>query len=102
MLDRALKRAGGGKYGSIIHFSHGFHPAARFHGGSFIESIRAAGNNAIGMGVPWWEPGGGENHPDGVVTMQSMWIDGEPIVAGGALVLPELARLEAVLEPLAA
>ncbi len=102
VLDRALKRAGGGKYGSIIHFSHGFHPAARFHGGSFIESIRAAGNNAIGMGVPWWEPGGGENHPDGVVTMQSMWIDGEPIVAGGALVLPELARLEAVLEPLAA
>jgi 2,5-dihydroxypyridine 5,6-dioxygenase len=76
VMDRALKRAGGGKYGSIIHFSHGFHPAARLHGG-------------------------GENHPDGVVTMQSMWIDGQPIVKDGALALPELAKLEARLEPLA-
>lgn len=102
VMDRALKRAGGGQYGSIIHFSHGFHPAARFHGGSFIESIRAAGNNAVGLGIPWWEPGGGENHPDAVVTMQSMWIDGEPIVREGALVLAELAKLESTLEPLAA
>jgi len=99
VMDRALKRAGGGKYGHVIHFSHGFHPAARFHGGSFIESIRAAGCNAVGLGVPWWEPGGGENHPDAVVTMQSMWIDGEPIVRDGAMVLPELAKLESQLEP---
>jgi len=99
VMDRALKRAGGGKYGSIIHFSHGFHPAARFHGGSFIESIRAPGSNAVGLGIPWWEPGGGENHPDAVVTMQSMWIDGEQIVSDGALALPELAKLEARLEP---
>lgn len=102
VMDRALKRAGGGKYGSIIHFSHGFHPAARLHGGSFIESIRSPGSNAIGLGTPWWVPGGGENHPDGVVTMQSMWIDREQIVKDGALVLPELAKLEAQLEPLAA
>jgi hypothetical protein len=102
VMDRALRRAGGGQYGSIIHFSHGFHPAARFHGGSFIESIRAAGNNAVGLGIPWWEPGGGENHPDAVVTMQSLWIDGEPIVRDGALVLPELAKLESALEPVAA
>jgi 2,5-dihydroxypyridine 5,6-dioxygenase len=102
VMDRALKRAGGGKYGSIIHFSHGFHPAARFHGGSFIESIRACGNNAVGLGIPWWEPGGGENHPDAVVTMQSMWIEGEQIVRDGALALPELAALESRLEPLAA
>ena len=101
VMDRALKRAGGGKYGSVIHFSHGFHPAARFHGGSFIESIRAPGNDAIGLGIPWWEPGGGENHPDAVVTMQSMWIDGEQIVKDGALAPPELARLEAELEPAA-
>jgi hypothetical protein len=101
VMDRALKRAGGGKYGSVIHFSHGFHPAARFHGGSFIESIRAPGSNAIGLGIPWWEPGGGENHPDAVVTMQSMWIGGEQIVREGALALPELARLEAQLEPAA-
>lgn len=101
VMDRALKRAGGGKYGHVIHFSHGFHPAARFHGGSFIESIRAAGCNAIGLGIPWWEPGGGENHPDAVVTMQSMWIDGEPIVRDGAFVLADLARLESQLEPAA-
>jgi leucyl aminopeptidase (aminopeptidase T) len=98
VMDRALKRAGGGKYGSIIHFSHGFHPAARFHGGSFMESIRAPGNNAVGLGIPWWEPGGGENHPDAVVTMQSLWIDREPIVKDGALALPELAKLEGQLE----
>lgn len=101
VMDRALKRAGGGKYGSIIHFSHGFHPAARFHAGSFIESIRAPGNNAVGLGIPWWEPGGGENHPDAVVTMQSMWIDGQQVVRDGAFALPELARLEAALEPVA-
>jgi 2,5-dihydroxypyridine 5,6-dioxygenase len=102
VMDRALRRAGGGKYGSIIHFSHGFHPAARFHGGSFIESIRSPGSNAIGLGIPWWEPGGGENHPDAVVTMQSMWIGNEQIVRDGALALPELAKLEAALEPIAA
>ena len=102
VMDRALKRAGGGKYGSIIHFSHGFHPAARFHDGSFIESIRSPGSNAIGLGTPWWVPGGGENHPDGVVTMQSMWIDGQQIVKEGALALPELASLESRLEPIGA
>lgn len=102
VMERALKRAGGGKYGSVIHFSHGFHPAARFHGGSFNESIRAVGCNAVGLGIPWWEPGGGENHPDAVVTMQSMWIDGRQIVKDGAFALPELAKLESVLEPVAA
>ena len=54
-----------------------------------------AGTNAVGFGIPWWEEGGGENHPDGVITQQSMWIDGEPIVTDGALVQPELAELEA-------
>jgi hypothetical protein len=102
VMDRSLKRAGGGKYGGIIHFSHGFHPAARFHGGSFIESIRTVGCNAIGLGIPWWEPGGGENHPDAVVTMQSLWIDGEQIVEEGTFALPELAELEARLEPVPA
>ena len=91
VMDRALRRAGGGEYGSIIHFSHGFHPAARFSGDSFIESIRTIGNNAVGLGIPWWEPGGGENHPDAVVSMQSMWIDGEQIVHDGRIVGP--ARL---------
>jgi leucyl aminopeptidase (aminopeptidase T) len=100
VMDRALRRAGGGNYGSIIHFSHGFHPAARFAGRSFIEDIRVPGNNAIGLGIPWWEPGGGENHPDAVVTMQSLWIDGEPIVRDGAVVgPPDVARLERELQP---
>jgi leucyl aminopeptidase (aminopeptidase T) len=94
ILDRALRRAGGGAYGSIIHFSHGFHPAARFTGRSFNEDIRVQGHDAIGFGIPWWLPGGGENHPDGVVTMHSLWIDGEPIADNGALVAPTLARLE--------
>lgn len=100
VMDRALTRAAGGQgYGSIIHFSHAFHPAARFTGSSFIEDIRVAGNDAIGFGIPWWEPGGGENHPDGVVTGQSVWIDGEPLVQDGWLVgPPELVELEQALQ----
>jgi leucyl aminopeptidase (aminopeptidase T) len=100
VMDRALRRASRGDYGSLIHFSHGFHPAARFTGRSFIEDIRVRGNNAIGLGIPWWEEGGGENHPDAVVTMQSMWIDGQQVVGDGAIVgPPELARLERQLDP---
>jgi hypothetical protein len=94
-MHRALKRAGGGEYGSVIHFSHAFHPAARYEGRSFIEDIRAAGNDAIGLGIPWWEPGGGENHPDGIVTMHSLSIDREQVVRDGAIVSPpELVRLD--------
>lgn len=102
-MERALRRAAQGRFGSIIHMSIGFHPAARLGGRSFIEDIRTAGCNAIGLGIPWWKPGGGENHPDGVVGMQSMWIDGEPVVAEGAVVasgLQDLAeRLGANLLP---
>jgi 2,5-dihydroxypyridine 5,6-dioxygenase len=94
VLDRALRRAGGGEYGSIIHFSHGFHPAARFLGKSFIEDIRARGSDAIGFGIPWWEPGGGENHPDGVVMTQSLWIDDRAIVVEGRVATPEVRELE--------
>jgi leucyl aminopeptidase (aminopeptidase T) len=97
VMERALRRAGRGEFGSVIHFSHGFHPAARLTGESFIEDIRVKGNNAIGLGIPWWLPGGGENHPDAVVLSQSMWIDGKPIVRDGALVPPDLARLEQAL-----
>jgi 2,5-dihydroxypyridine 5,6-dioxygenase len=89
-LERALARAAGGRgYGSLIHFTLGFHPAARITGQHFIEDIRALGTNAIGMGLPWWEEGGGENHPDGVVMDQSVWIDGELIVDAGQIVGPK-------------
>jgi hypothetical protein len=87
--DRALKRASGNKgYGRVIHFTCGFHPAARFSGRSFIEDIRTTGANAIGLGVPWWEPGGGENHPDGVVASQSLWIDNQQVVRDGRVIAP--------------
>jgi hypothetical protein len=102
-MERALRRAAQGRFGSIIHMSIGFHPAARLGGRSFIEDIRVAGSNAIGLGIPWWKPGGGENHPDGVLTMQSMWIDGEPVVADGEVVAPALhaaaSRLSTTLLP---
>lgn len=88
-MDRALRRANKGKYGRVIHFSYGFHPSARFSGRSFIEDIRACGTNAIGLGMPWWEPGGGENHPDAVVSQQSLWIDGEQILHEGGVVGPQ-------------
>lgn len=92
-LERSLLRAGGGEYGHIIHFTHGLHPAAR-PGMGLLEDIRTWGNNAIGMGKPFWVPGGGENHPDGLINKQSLWIDGEKIVDSGDIVSPpELAQL---------
>ncbi|MDD3446616.1 MAG: hypothetical protein PHS60_14490 [Zavarzinia sp.] len=88
-LERALRRAAGAGLGQIIHFSYGFHPAARFTGQSFIEDVRVVGNNAVGLGVPWWLPGGGENHPDGFMTMQTLEIDGRVHVKDGLVVYPE-------------
>ncbi len=49
----------------------------------FIEDIRVPGSNAIGMGLPWWEPGGGENHPDGIVLDQSLWVGDVQLVKDG-------------------
>lgn len=96
ILDRALRRAGkGGNYGHIIHLTLGVNPAARWTGRSFIEDMRVIGNNAVGFGVPFWEPGGGENHPDGVVVNQSVWIDGEQVVADGVIVAPSSLAAEA-------
>ncbi|MBM3490300.1 MAG: hypothetical protein FJX68_07595 [Alphaproteobacteria bacterium] len=100
VADRALRRAVGGEYGYIIHFTHGIHPAARATGASFIEDMRAKGNDAIGMGLPWWVPGGGENHPDGVLYMQTIEVDGARVVEDGEIVgPPALARLAAALQP---
>jgi hypothetical protein len=99
-LNRAMLRAGGGEYGSIIHFTHGLHPAARMTGKCFIEDMRTIGSNAVGLGIPWWEPGGGENHPDTVLTEQSVWIDNQQIIRDGAIIAPApLAELAAKLAP---
>ena len=32
VIDRSLRRAGNGEYGNIVHFTCGYHPAARFTG----------------------------------------------------------------------
>lgn len=99
-LERALRRAGGGDYGSVIHFTHGLHPAARFTGRSFIEDMRTVGSNAIGLGVPWWEPGGGENHPDAILAGHSVWVDGQQVIDQGRLIAPqELAQKANKLAP---
>lgn len=83
LMDRALRRAGGGEYGNVIHLTIGLNPAARNTGRSFIEDIRVMGRNAIGLGLPWWLPGGGENHPDGVIHDQSLWLDDEQVLDRG-------------------
>jgi hypothetical protein len=88
VLDRALRRAGGGEYGHVIHFSYGLHPATRYRGTCFVEDIRTTGASAIGFGRPWWEPGGGENHPDGLVLRQNLWIDGVQILKTGVVIAP--------------
>jgi leucyl aminopeptidase (aminopeptidase T) len=99
-FQRALRRAAGGDYGQVIHFTNGIHPAARVTGESFIEDMRARGNNAVGLGVPFWMPGGGENHPDAILSQQSLWVDGEPIVENGVIVEPPaLAKLAEKLVP---
>ena len=51
VFERSLKRAAKEGLGQVIHFSYGFHPAARFTTTSFIEDIRVTGNNAIGFGT---------------------------------------------------
>jgi hypothetical protein len=100
VLERALRRAAGGQYGHVIHFTHGIHPAARVTGESFIEDMRATGNDAVGLGIPFWLPGGGENHPDAIVSQHSVWIDGRPVVEDGLLVgPPHLAKLGERLVP---
>lgn len=99
-LNRAMLRAGGGEYGSIIHFTHGLHPTARMTGKCFIEDMRTMGSNAVGLGIPWWEPGGGENHPDTVLMEQSVWIDNEQIIRDGIIVSPAaLSGLATKLAP---
>lgn len=100
VMDRALRRASNGEYGRIIHLTLGVHPSARWTGRSFIEDMRVLGNNAIGFGVPFWLPGGGENHPDGVVRNQSVWIEGRQIVENGVIVAPpSLATQSGALLP---
>ena len=100
LLDRALRRAGGGEYGHVIHFSYGLHPAARYRGTCFVEDIRAVGANAIGFGKPWWVPGGGENHPDGILLRQNLWIAGRQVLGDGLVMAP--APLAAAAQRLAA
>ena len=98
-LDRALLRACSGGFGSIIHFTYAYNPAVPFAAEVFLEDARALGNNAVGLGLPWWRPGGGENHPDGIMSMQSIWIDGVQVVKDGLLVGPRLGELGQRLVP---
>ena len=99
-IDRSLKRAGNGEYGNIVHFTCGYHPAARFTGKSFIEDQRVVGCNAVGLGLPQWVEGGGENHPDCVMREQSFWIENEQIIDRGVIVSPpDLAKAAQDLQP---
>lgn len=99
-IDRSLKRAGNGEYGNIVHFTCGYHPAARFTGKSFIEDQRVIGCNAVGLGLPQWVDGGGENHPDCVMREQSFWIGNEQIIDRGVIVSPpQLAEAVEDLQP---
>jgi hypothetical protein len=85
-FGQAVRRATGSGSGMIIHLTNGLHPTANFTGKCFNEDMRALGNNAVGFGLPWWEPGGGENHPDGIILGQSVWIDNELVIDSGRIV----------------
>lgn len=94
-FERAIRRAVSEGMGKVIHFTHGLHPTARLTRRSFIEDMRVIGNNAVGFGIPWWLPGGGENHPDGVLFGHSVWIGDRQIVDNGQIVGPESLKREA-------
>ena len=101
VMRRALTRAGNGEFGYVVHFTCGFHPAARYTGKCFIEDQRVVGYNAIGLGLPFWVPGGGENHPDCVISMQSLWIEDQQILQDGVIVAPaHLATMAEDLHPI--
>jgi 2,5-dihydroxypyridine 5,6-dioxygenase len=100
VLERSLKRASHDSLGYIIHFTCGFHPAARYTGTSFLEDQRVTGYNAVGLGLPFWMPGGGENHPDAILSRQSLWVAGEQIVDQGRIIgPPEMAALAKEMVP---
>lgn len=100
-MDRALRRAANGGYGDIVHFSCGMHTEARFTGTSFHEDTRVVGTNAVGFGLPPGTPGGGENHPDGVIRNQSIWIGDEQIVDNGTVCAPPaITRALKALQPI--
>ncbi len=82
-IKRSLRRASADGMGNVIHLTVGLNPGAQLTGETFIEDIRTLGANAIGLGTPWWLPGGGENHPDGVVLNQNLFVDGVQIVESG-------------------
>jgi hypothetical protein len=101
VMRRSLERAGNGEFGYVVHLTCGHHPAARYTGKCFIEDQRVTGNNAIGLGLPPWIEGGGENHPDVVMDAQTIWIGGKEIVKDGLIVgPPALAKLASALTPL--
>lgn len=100
VMDRSLRRAANGDYGYVIHFTCGIQPAARYTGRCFVEDMRVIGNNAVGLGIPFWQPGGGENHPDAVLSLQSIWIEDQLIVDRGGIVGPDkLAKYAEGLVP---
>lgn len=99
LMNRALRRACGGDLGYVIHLTHAFNPAARYQGRNLLEDVRAAGCDAVGFGRPWWEPGGGENHPDGVMSRQSFWIGDRQVASDGAFI-GDFAHYEDRLQPI--
>jgi leucyl aminopeptidase (aminopeptidase T) len=92
VMRRSLKRAGNGDFGYVVHFTCGIHPTARYTGKCFIEDQRVIGANAVGLGLPPWVEGGGENHPDLVVSNQSIWVDGKQYVKDGVILGPKRVR----------
>ena len=101
IMRRALTQAENGTFGYTVHFTCGFHPAARDTGQCFVEDQCVAGYNAIGLGLPFWLPGGGENHPDCVISMQSMWIEGQQMIQDGMIVAPaHLVAMPQELRPI--
>jgi Rieske 2Fe-2S protein len=64
------------------------------------DNVHLKPGGGLSIFIPFWLPGGGENHPDALVTQQSLWIDGARIAVDGVIVdPPPLAALAARLVP---
>ena len=91
VMRRALARAGNGEFGYVVHFTCGStrRRAIPASASSRTSAWRATRDR---LGLPFWVPGGGENHPDCVISMQSLVDRGERILRDGAIVARRNSR----------
>ena len=92
-----------GRIENLMDFYHVGVLHAKTFGANFAwtdDNVHLKPGGGLSIFIPFWLPGGGENHPDALVTQQSLWIDGARIAVDGVIVdPPPLPALAARLVP---